>query len=78
MNPFPSMKAKDLVKLLEKPPLGYRVARQKGSHRTLVSDAGYPKLTVAYHDSRTVGPGEVRRLLVTQVGLAEDEARGLL
>jgi hypothetical protein len=35
-------------------------------------------LTWAFHDKRTLAPGEVRRILVNQVGLAEDEALRLL
>jgi hypothetical protein len=32
----------------------------------------------AFHDGRTLAPGEVRRVLVNHVGLAEDEALRLL
>jgi hypothetical protein len=35
-------------------------------------------LTWAFRDKRTLAPGEVRRILVNQVGLAEDEALRLL
>jgi predicted RNA binding protein YcfA (HicA-like mRNA interferase family) len=33
MGQLPSMKAKRLLATLERKPLGYRVARQTGSHR---------------------------------------------
>lgn len=35
MDDFPSMKAKALLAVLMREPLGYRVTRQRGSHRTL-------------------------------------------
>ncbi len=77
MNPFPSMKAKRLLAVLERKPLGYRVARQSGSHRRMESP-DYPTLTFAFHDKATIPAGLVRKILVRDVGLAEDEARKLL
>ncbi|MGO9320392.1 MAG: type II toxin-antitoxin system HicA family toxin [Solirubrobacteraceae bacterium] len=77
MAPFPSMKAKRLLWILTSDPLNYRIMRQSGSHRRLHAD-GRPRLTWAFHDGRTLAPGEVRRVLVHQVGLAEDEALRLL
>jgi predicted RNA binding protein YcfA (HicA-like mRNA interferase family) len=77
MNAFPSMKAKDLLAVLQRPPLNYRLERRRGSHRILVSDR-HPTIVFAFHDGVTVGPALVKRVLVTQVGLAADEARGLL
>jgi predicted RNA binding protein YcfA (HicA-like mRNA interferase family)/predicted RNase H-like HicB family nuclease len=35
MARFPSLKAKKLIRVLEAQPLGYRIARQKGSYRKL-------------------------------------------
>lgn len=77
VSPFPSMKAKKLLAILERKPLGYRVARQSGSHRRMESPA-YPPLTFAFHDKATIPAGLVRKILVRDVGLAEDEARKLL
>jgi predicted RNA binding protein YcfA (HicA-like mRNA interferase family) len=53
--------------------LGYKIARQSGSHRRLMAD-GRPPLTFAFHDSASLSPGEVRDILVKQVGLDHDEA----
>jgi predicted RNA binding protein YcfA (HicA-like mRNA interferase family) len=75
--PFPSLKAKQLLKVLEAEPLNYRVVRQTGSHRTLESP-GRPKLTFAFHDRATIAPGLIRQILVRRVGLAEEDALGLL
>lgn len=55
----------------------HRVARQSGSHRRMESPA-YPPLTFAFHDKATIPAGLVRKILVRDVGLAEDEARKLL
>jgi predicted RNA binding protein YcfA (HicA-like mRNA interferase family) len=74
---FPSIKAKKLLAILERRPFEYRVVRQAGSHRRLRSP-GYPPLTFAFHDSATVPPWVVRKILIRDVGLAEDEARKLL
>ncbi|HET9592399.1 MAG TPA: type II toxin-antitoxin system HicA family toxin [Solirubrobacterales bacterium] len=71
------MKARRLLAVLEREPLKYRVVRQKGSHRRLLSP-DYPKLVFAYHDRATVRSHMVREILVGDVGLAEDEARELL
>ncbi len=71
------MKAKRLLAILTSSPLSYRVTRQAGSHRRLRAE-GRPSLTWAYHDRRTLSPGEVRRVLVHHVGLAEREALRLL
>ena len=71
------MKARRLLGILTSNPLDYEVTRQAGSHRRLKAE-GRPPLTWAYHDRRTLAPGEVRRVLVHHVGLAEDEALRLL
>jgi len=75
--PFPSLKAKRLLAILERSPLSYRVVRQSGSHRRMESQS-YPPLTFAFHDKATIPAGLVRKILVRDVGLAEDEARKLL
>lgn len=71
------MKAKRLLAVLERKPLNYRVSRRSGSHRRLEAH-GRPPLTFAFHDRATVPSGLVRKVLVRDVGLAEDEARKLL
>jgi predicted RNA binding protein YcfA (HicA-like mRNA interferase family) len=71
------MKAKSFLRVLERRPLNYRIVRQTGSHRRLLSP-DYPPLVFAYHDQETVRPQAVRKILVRDIGLAEDEARKLL
>lgn len=74
---FPSVKARVLLAALRREPLAYRVVRQEGSHRTLQAE-GRPDLHFAFHDGATVGGSLVRRILVKDVGLTEDEAREVL
>jgi len=64
--------------LLQREPLGYEIARQRGSHRKLRSRNGFPDIGFSFHASATVPPGLVRKVLVGEVGLSEDEARSLL
>lgn len=71
------MKAKRLLAVLMREPLGYRIARQKGSHRTLIAPER-PRFVFAFHDGRTLAPGLVRSVLVDDVGLEEQEALDLL
>lgn len=71
------IEAKKLLAILERTPLNYRVVRQSGSHRRLESE-GRPSFTFAFHDKATIRPALVRKILVKDVGLAEDEARKLL
>lgn len=71
-NPFPSLKARAMLAVLQGK-LGYEIDRQSGSHRRLVAK-GRPPLTFAFHDGASLSPGEVRDILVKQVGLGRDEA----
>jgi predicted RNA binding protein YcfA (HicA-like mRNA interferase family) len=55
----------------------YRAGSGTGSHRRLEA-SGRPSLTFAFHDNATIPSGLVRKILVRDIGLAEDEARKLL
>ena len=77
MDQFHSMKARRLLAVLERKPLGYRVVRRHGSHRRMEAP-GRPSLTFAFHEKTTIPTGLVRKILVKDIGLAEDEARKLL
>lgn len=71
------MKAKRLLAILERKPLGYRVVRRSGSHRRMEAP-GWPPFTFAFHDKATIPASLVRTILTKKIGLAEDEARKLL
>ena len=77
MESFPSIKAKRLLVVLERRPLSYRVVRRSGSHRRLKAP-GRPPLTFAFHDKATIPASLVRKILVSDVGLDEADARRLL
>ena len=79
MPQYPSMKARELRRVLEREPLEYTMVRQKsGSHMVLTSQNGYRRLVWAFHDGQTLSPGLVRTILKNQVGLSDDVALGLL
>ena len=67
---FPSLKADELMSKLHR--LGFRVVRQKGSHRTLEHPDGR-MLTFAYHKGATVRPAIVRHILLKEAGMSDDE-----
>jgi predicted RNA binding protein YcfA (HicA-like mRNA interferase family) len=72
------MKARELRRVLERKPLSYTLSRAKaGSHAILKSD-NYPQLVFAFHDNQTIPPGLVKKILVRDVGLSEEEALALL
>lgn len=71
------MKAKRLLAVLEREPLGYQVVRRSGSHRRMQS-SDHPPLTFAFHDGATIPASLVRKILVKDVGLDQEEARKLL
>ncbi len=75
---FPSLKAKQLMKVLKRKPLCYRVVAQTGSHRKLESDKGYPPIDFVFHDKVEVPPGLVRQMLCHHIGLTEKEAKDLI
>ena len=77
MTSFPSLKTRRLLAILTSEPLNYRIVRQVGSHRRLEA-VDRPPLMFAFHDRATIAPGLVRKILVNDVGLSEDDARGLL
>jgi predicted RNA binding protein YcfA (HicA-like mRNA interferase family) len=74
---YPSLKARKLLGILTAKPLSYAVVRQAGSHRRLEAE-GRPPLIFAFHDGATIPSGMVRKILVKDVGLTDDEARELL
>jgi predicted RNA binding protein YcfA (HicA-like mRNA interferase family) len=57
--------------------LGYRVVRQRGSHRKMEA-RGRSAIIFAFHDSQTIRPSTVKDILCNQVGLTERDALALL
>lgn len=77
MASFPAVNARQFLAVLTREPLGYQIARQRGSHRHLRAE-GRPDLLFSFHDGDTVPPGLVRKYLVKQIGLTDDVALDLL
>lgn len=75
---FPSLKCRKMLAILRRKPLSYTVVRQKGSHRRLESDAGYPPIGFWCHDRKTLPGSVVKEILTKQVGLSETEAIDLI
>ncbi|HWX44639.1 MAG TPA: type II toxin-antitoxin system HicA family toxin [Solirubrobacteraceae bacterium] len=67
MAQFPSLKAKQLLRVLQAEPLGYRITRQKGSHRKLEA-VSHPTVIFAFHDGQTIRPSTVRTSFATRSG----------
>ena len=66
-----------MLAILTGQPLEYEIERQSGSHRIMKSKKGYPQLTFSFHDGQSLGPVVVKKILTKDVGLSEDEAKGL-
>jgi predicted RNA binding protein YcfA (HicA-like mRNA interferase family) len=79
MEQFPSMKARQLLRILQRGPLNYVAVdqRRRGSHR-LLRATGRKDVVFSFHDRITVPLRFVRSLLVTDIGLSEGEAIQLL
>lgn len=75
---FPSLRAPRLLAVLMRAPLNYEIAKQKGSHRKLMSSAGYKSFTFSWHDRETLPGSLVREVLTKRVGLEESDAFRLL
>ena len=69
-----------MLAILRRKPLEYRVKGKRGggSHKRLISAAGYPDIPWWAHDKDELKPSVVRSILVDGVGLTEAEARKLV
>lgn len=77
MGEFPSCRWPALERILRREPLGYSIIRQTGSHRTLRAP-GRPELHLSFHERQEISGGMLRKILVRDVGLTEEEALALL
>lgn len=59
MTDWPATRARRVLAALEK--IGWRVARQRGSHRVLVKE-GEPNFVFAFHDREEIGPRMLARI----------------
>lgn len=59
MSTWPAAGARKVLAALER--IGWRIKRQKGSHRVL-SRAGWPDFVFAFHDREEIGPRMLSRI----------------
>jgi predicted RNA binding protein YcfA (HicA-like mRNA interferase family) len=71
------MKTKELIRCLCRSPLYYKIIRQKGSHRTLLSD-NYPMIRISYHGTFEISGFKVRQILINDIGLSESVAKQVI
>jgi len=59
MTDWPAVRARRVLAALQK--IGWRIARQRGSHRVLVKE-GRPNFVFAFHDTEEIGPRMLARI----------------
>ncbi|HEX8212026.1 MAG TPA: type II toxin-antitoxin system HicA family toxin [Longimicrobium sp.] len=69
MSAWPSSKAKRVLAALFR--IGWRIKRQRGSHRTLERE-GWDNIVFAWHDDVEIGPRALAQL-ARETGLRRDD-----
>jgi predicted RNA binding protein YcfA (HicA-like mRNA interferase family) len=59
MTEWPATRARRVLAALQK--IGWRIQRQRGSHRVLAKD-GQPNFVFAFHDREEIGPRMLARI----------------
>lgn len=59
MTDWPSVRARRVLAALQE--IGWRIARQRGSHRVLVKD-GWRNFVFAFHETDEIGPRMLARI----------------
>ena len=77
MSNFPTMKARDLLHILQRRPLSCSIMRTRGSHRTLRTSTGRT-FRYSHHDAKELSGHQVRGVLMDDLGLTEKEALEVL
>ena len=70
----PRISADKLIKLIKK--LGFRLARQSGSHMLFKNDAG-KRITVPYHSKKTLHPKLVSQIM-KDIDISTEKMKELL
>lgn len=69
MSGWSASRAREVLAALQR--IGWRVARQRGSHRVLAK-AGRPNFVFAFHDAEEIGPRMLARI-AKHTGLRADD-----
>ncbi len=59
MTDWSAVRARQVLAALQK--IGWRIARQRGSHRVLTKE-GRPNFVFAFHDAEEIGPRMLARI----------------
>ena len=77
MANFPTIKARELLRILQRKPLSCSIIRTRGSHRTLRRPSGRT-VHYAHHETKELSGHQVRNVLIDDLGLTEKEALEVL
>ena len=75
MSKIPQVKARDLVKVVEK--VGFKFRDQRGSHAVYVHDDGR-RTTISIHPSQTIGVGLLNKIIKKDLAINKQEFIELL
>ena len=71
MKKLPSLKAKDVVRILKK--LGFEEDRQKGSHLILINNFSHKRTVVPMHSGKDIRKSLLKKIIVEDAGITIDE-----
>lgn len=75
---FPSLKAKQLLRVLKRE-LGYSIQSQDGGSHVFLVAPDRPRILWAFHNGgRSLAPREVRKVLIEHAGLTIEQAKEVL
>jgi predicted RNA binding protein YcfA (HicA-like mRNA interferase family) len=77
VSDFPSMKSKKFLVILCREPLNYYIVSQRGSHKKLKSK-NYPTIQYCFHNSREISGIEIKKILITVIGLTLEQELELI
>lgn len=76
MKKLPSLKAKEVVRILKK--LGFEEDRQKGSHLILINPFSHKRTVVPIHFGKDIRKSLLKKIVVEDAGITIDEFFKLL
>ena len=71
MKKLPSLKAKDVVRILKK--LGFEEDRQKGSHLILINNFSHKRTVVPMHSGKDIRKSLLKKIITEDAGVTIDE-----
>ena len=71
MKNLPSLKAKEVVKVLKR--LGFEEDRQKGSHLILINNFSHKRTVVPMHHGKDIKKSLLKRIIVEDAGITIDD-----